>query len=344
MNILLALLVLGIIVLIHEFGHFITAKLFKMPVQEFAIGMGPHIYSYQGKKTVYSLRSIPIGGFVSIEGMEVDSKVEDGFNSKPPLQRFIVLFAGVAMNFILAFVLIISLLMVNGKSIQNTNAVVGNIVKNSNSIDKLLPKDKIIEINGEKIMKWEEVSENITKISQTKEKDKPLKILVERQGKDLEIETMLTYNVENKKYYLGIIPEFLFEKYGFLEAVKESTNVFNKIILETLNGIQQLLTGKLKKEDMSGPIGIIKVVGEASQGGVEVLTWLTIMLSINIGIFNLLPFPALDGGRIIFVILELIGIKIDKKFEEKVHVVGMIILIGMIIYATGNDIMNIMEK
>ena len=95
---------------------------------------------------------------------------------------------------------------------------------------------------------------------------------------------------------------------------------------------------------MSGPIGIIKVVGDASKGGLEVLTWLTIMLSVNIGIFNLLPFPALDGGRIIFVILEIIGIKVDKKLEEKVHIVGMMLLFGMLIYATGNDIMNMMEK
>ena len=136
----------------------------------------------------------------------------------------------------------------------------------------------------------------------------------------------------------------LYEKYGFIEAIKDSGTVFNRIIEETLSGIKQLVTGKLKRTDMSGPIGIIKVVGDASKGGLEVLTWLTILLSVNIGIFNLLPFPALDGGRIIFVILEIIGIKVDKKLEEKVHIVGMMLLFGMLIYATGNDIMNMMEK
>lgn len=344
MNIILALLVLGIIVLIHEFGHFITAKFFKMPVQEFAIGMGPYIYSYQGEKTVYSIRSIPIGGFVSIEGMEVDSKVEDGFNSKPPIQRFIVLFAGVAMNFILAYILILSLLLINGKSIQNPNAVIGNISKDSKSIEKIFPQDKITEINGKKIEKWEDISKVIDEVAKSDQKDTPMKISLERGIEKVNLEIGLTYNEEDKRYYLGVIPEFKLEKYGFIEAIKDSGTVFNRIIEETLSGIKQLVTRKLKRTDMSGPIGIIKVVGDASKGGLEVLTWLTIMLSVNIGIFNLLPFPALDGGRIIFVILEIIGIKVDKKLEEKVHIVGMMLLFGMLIYATGNDIMNMMEK
>ena len=171
-----------------------------------------------------------------------------------------------------------------------------------------------------------------------------MKNSLERGIEKVNLEIGLTYNEEDKRYYLGVIPEFKLEKYGFIEAIKDSGTVFNRIIEETLSGIKQLVTGKLKRTDMSGPIGIIKVVGDARKGGLEVLTWLTIMLSVNIGIFNLLPFPALDGGRIIFVILEIIGIKVDKKLEEKVHIVGMMLLFGMLIYATGNDIMNMMEK
>ena len=119
MNILIAILVLGIIIFIHELGHFLTAKFFKMPVSEFSIGMGPQVYSYETMKTTYSFRAIPLGGFVNIEGMEVGSEVEDGFNSKPPLARFIVLFAGVFMNFLLAFILIFSMIYSHGKYIQN---------------------------------------------------------------------------------------------------------------------------------------------------------------------------------------------------------------------------------
>ena len=111
-----------------------------------------------------------------------------------------------------------------------------------------------------------------------------------------------------------------------------------------LNGFKQLVTGQVSAKEISGPVGIVKIVGDASQGGMGILFWLTALLSINIGFFNLLPFPALDGGRIIFVLLEVIGIKVNKRFEEKFHMVGMIILFGLIILITFNDVLNIFNK
>lgn len=344
MNIIIALLVLGVIVIIHELGHFITAKFFKMPVQEFAIGMGPHIYSYEGRKTTYSLRAIPIGGFVSIEGMEIDSKVEDGFNSKPPFQRFIVLIAGVTMNFLLAYTLIFTLLLTSGRTEQNMNPVIGTVTKESKAFNKIFPKDKILEIEGISIKEWSDIGTEIGKIPKDGEKEKELKLKIEREGKILEMEVPIGYNSTEKRYLLGIIPEFKKIEYTIPSAAKNSVVTFNRIFMDTLNGVKQLVLGNVKKEDISGPLGIIKVVGEASEGGLEVLTWLTIMLSINIGIFNLLPFPALDGGRIIFIILEFMGVKVNKKLEEKLHLVGMIILLSLILYITGNDIFNMMER
>ena len=141
-----------------------------------------------------------------------------------------------------------------------------------------------------------------------------------------------------------ILPEYTIEKYGFIDAVFESGVTFKNLFKTIIKGFKQLATGEVSAKEVSGPVGIVKIVGEASQGGMGILFWLTALLSINIGFFNLLPFPALDGGRIIFVLLEVVGIKINKKFEEKFHMVGMIILFGLIILITFNDVLNIFNK
>ncbi|MGL6064825.1 MAG: M50 family metallopeptidase [Fusobacteriaceae bacterium] len=345
MEILIALLVLGVIVLIHELGHFLSAKFFKMPVKEFAIGMGPTVYSYEGNLTTYSFRAIPIGGFVSIDGMEVDSTVEDGFNTKPAYQRFIVLFAGVFMNFLLAFLIIFSLLMINGKPVQKKEAIIGNINKESLANNLLMIDDKIIKINDSDILYWNDISKALE--TYTKQEDntsameeKYVNIELLRNDEKKEIQVPLMYSKSEKKYYLGIIPSFTMEKFSFISGIKASSTAFINIFSETLGGFKMLITGKVNSEEISGPLGIIKVVGEASKGGVSLLLWLTTMLSVNIGIFNLLPFPALDGGRIIFVILEMFKIKVNKKIEERIHTAGMIVLFAVIIYITGNDIFN----
>lgn len=337
MNIIVAILVLGIIIFIHELGHFATAKFFKMPVTEFSIGMGPQVYSYDTMKTTYSFRAIPIGGFVNIEGMEVDSKVEDGFNSKPPFARLIVLIAGVFMNFLLAFSIIFTMLNINGKVVPNEEAVVGHILENSNSSKLILPKDKIISIDGIDVNKWEDIGKILGEIDNTKE----IKLVVERANEIKNIDLKLTYEPETKRYILGILPDYHIERFTFGESIKASFLGVKKIIVDTLDGLKMIVTGKVKSEEISGPIGIIKVVGQASKEGIGILVWLTALLSINVGILNLLPLPALDGGRILFVLLELVGVKVNKKLEEKVHTAGMILLFAFFIYISANDIFNL---
>ena len=341
MDIIIALLLLGLIIFIHELGHFLAARFFKMPVSEFAIGMGPELYSYYTGKTLYSIRIIPIGGFVNIDGMEVESKVENGFNSKPPFARFVVLFAGVFMNFMLALLVILGITFTSGKAIQNTNPVVGNVIKEAKASTVLKENDIIKEIDGTQITTWSEIGETIAKDSKKRD---ALDVVIERDGKTLDVVVPLTKISEEKPAIMGIIPEYKFEKYSFGEGIKQSFKIFIGVFDDTLGGVKMLVTGKVKAKDISGPVGIVKVVGDASKSGSSgILIWLLAILSINVGIFNLLPFPALDGGRIIFVILELIGIKVDKKLEERVHTIGMIMLFGLIIFATANDIFNIFK-
>ncbi|WP_349763784.1 M50 family metallopeptidase [Fusobacterium sp. SYSU M8D902] len=339
MEILIAILVLGIIIFIHELGHFMTAKFFKMPVSEFSIGMGPQVYSYDTIKTTYSFRAIPIGGFVNIEGMEVDSKLEDGFNSKPAYARFIVLIAGVFMNFLLAFIIMFSSIYINGKPIISEKPIIGNIFKEAQSSEYLKVKDRIIEIDGKKIDSWKDISEKLKGIKEADE----IEIKIERDGKIEELEVPLTYDSNTKNYMLGILPEYSVEKFSVIEATELTFKSGIKIVEDTIVGLKMMITGQVKAKEISGPIGIIKVVGEASRDGLGIVLWLMALLSINVGVLNLLPLPALDGGRIIFVLLEMVGIKVNKKLEERVHMVGMLVLFGLIIFITTNDIFNLVK-
>ena len=334
MTFLIAVVMLGLIIFVHELGHFLTAKLFKMPVSEFSIGMGPQVFSVDTKNTAYSFRAIPIGGYVNIEGMEIGSEVENGFSSKPAYQRFIVLFAGVFMNFLMAFILLFAIAKINGRIEYDTNAIIGGLVKGGANEQILKVDDKILELDGKKINVWTDISK-ITKASQNKEE---ISALIERNGKEENITLKLTKDEENNRVVLGISPKYKKIDLSTTESLDFAKNSFNSIFTDTLKGFFTLFSGKASLKEISGPVGIFKVVGEVSKFGWVSIISLCVVLSINIGVLNLLPIPALDGGRIIFVFLELFGIKINKKWEEKLHKSGMILLLFFILMISVNDV------
>ena len=334
MTFLIAVVMLGLIIFVHELGHFLTAKLFKMPVSEFSIGMGPQVFSVDTKNTAYSFRAIPIGGYVNIEGMEIGSEVENGFSSKPAYQRFIVLFAGVFMNFLMAFILLFAIAKINGRIEYDTNAIIGGLVKGGANEQILKVDDKILELDGKKINVWTDISK-ITKSSQNKEE---ISALIERNGKEENITLKLTKDEENNRVVLGISPKYKKINLSATESLDFAKNSFNSIFTDTLKSFFTLFSGKASLKEISGPVGIFKVVGEVSKFGWVSIISLCVVLSINIGVLNLLPIPALDGGRIIFVFLELFGIKINKKWEEKLHKSGMILLLFFILMISVNDV------
>ena len=334
MTFLIAVVMLGLIIFVHELGHFVTAKLFKMPVSEFSIGMGPQVFSVDTKNTAYSFRAIPIGGYVNIEGMEIGSEVENGFSSKPAYQRFIVLFAGVFMNFLMAFILLFAIAKINGRIEYDTNAIIGGLVKGGANEQILKVDDKILELDGKKINVWTDISK-ITKASQNKEE---ISALIERNGKEENITLKLTKDEENNRVVLGISPKYKKIDLSTTESLDFAKNSFNSIFTDTIKGFFTLFSGKASLKEISGPVGIFKVVGEVSKFGWVSIISLCVVLSINIGVLNLLPIPALDGGRIIFVFLELFGIKINKKWEEKLHKSGMILLLFFILMISVNDV------
>ncbi|WP_339119968.1 M50 family metallopeptidase [Fusobacterium nucleatum] len=334
MTFLIAVVMLGLIIFVHELGHFLTAKLFKMPVSEFSIGMGPQVFSVDTKNTAYSFRAIPIGGYVNIEGMEIGSEVENGFSSKPTYQRFIVLFAGVFMNFLMAFILLFAIAKINGRIEYDTNAIIGGLVKGGANEQILKVDDKILELDGKKINVWTDISK-ITKASQNKEE---ISALIERNGKEENITLKLTKDEENNRIVLGISPKYKKIDLSTTESLDFAKNSFNSIFTDTIKGFFTLFSGKASLKEISGPVGIFKVVGEVSKFGWVSIISLCVVLSINIGVLNLLPIPALDGGRIIFVFLELFGIKINKKWEEKLYKSGMILLLFFILMISVNDV------
>ena len=394
MEIIFTIVILGVIVFLHELGHFATAKYFGMPVSEFAIGMGPRIFSVRKGETVYSIRVLPLGGFVNIEGMQpenfdlerfkkektdeiieelrnekglteksdeieseefvnevskrLDEDVEkelkkqeniqkNGFFAKSPFSRFVVLIAGVMMNFISALIALFVMLSITGvMPIKYTAPVVGEIQADSRAKEKLRVNDRILAVNGENVSNWVEMSEKVLKISQNyKNEDVSLKIL--RNDKEITENVKLTYNKETKANLLGI--QVLPQKTNINERIKMSFVLFRDYFKLTLDGVRMLVTGKVAMKEMTGPVGLPKIVGQAyGQGGFFALLGIFILISINIGIMNLLPIPALDGGRLIFVIPEFFGIKVNKKIEEKIHMIGMIFLLVLMLVIVFFDV------
>ena len=394
MEIIFTIVILGVIVFLHELGHFATAKYFGMPVSEFAIGMGPRIFSVRKGETVYSIRVLPLGGFVNIEGMQpenfdlerfkkektdeiieelrnekglteksdeieseefvnevskrLDENVEkelkkqeniqkNGFFAKSPFSRFVVLIAGVMMNFISALIALFVMLSITGvMPIKYTAPVVGEIQADSRAKEKLRVNDRILAVNGENVSNWVEMSEKVLKISQNyKDEDVSLKIL--RDNKEITENVKLTYNKEAKANLLGI--QVLSQKTNINERIKMSFVLFRDYFKLTLDGVRMLVTGKVAMKEMTGPVGLPKIVGQAyGQGGFFALLGIFILISINIGIMNLLPIPALDGGRLIFVIPEFFGIKVNKKIEEKIHMIGMIFLLVLMLVIVFFDV------
>ena len=289
MAFLIAVVMLGLIIFVHELGHFLTAKLFKMPVSEFSIGMGPQVFSADTNKTTYSFRAIPIGGYVNIEGMEIGSEVENGFSSKPAYQRFIVLFAGVFMNFLMAFILLFATAKINGKIEYEQNAIIGGLVKGGANEQILKIDDKVLELDGKKINLWTDISE-VTKASQDKEE---ISALIERNGKEENITLKLTKDEENNRVVLGISQKYKKVDLSTIESLVFAKSSFNSILTDTVKGFFILFSGKASLKEISGPVGIFKVVGEVSKFGWISIASLCVVLSINIGVLNLLPIPAL---------------------------------------------------
>lgn len=338
---ILAIFLFGVIIAIHEFGHFSFAKLFDVQVNEFALGMGPTILKKKKGDTTYALRLLPIGGFVSMEGEDEESTNPRAFNNKPAWQRLIIIAAGAILNLILG-VVVVGICLSCGDLVGTRQ--IHSFMENSVS-DKsgLQAGDEIIKINNTHVYSSQGVSFNMVR-----DTDNKLDITVIRDG-----EKVLVEGVEFKQF------EFEGRKYvqqDFYIVGENPTvlNVLKNAFLDSASIVQMvrlslvdIVTGKYGMKDVSGPIGTISAIAESTAQPVEfkdkILTALNFlsMITINVGMFNLLPLPALDGGRLFFILIEMIRRKpVPAKKEGIVHTVGLVLLLIFMAIVSINDVIK----
>ncbi len=343
------IIILGVIILVHEFGHFFFAKKFGVFVHEFSIGMGPKIWGKRKGETEYSLRAVPIGGYCSLAGEDGEETDEDGKKipknrklfAKTGWQRFIILVMGAGNNFILAIILLFGLGLFVGS--PNMDPEVRELTKGYPMEEAGIQKgDMIYSVNGARTRTSEDIQVRLSLVKP----GSTVTFVVERDGKKY------TYKVTpveeekegQKKYYYGITFRTKMD-HGVLNALKFTFNKTGALIRQMILVLKLLFTGSLSVNRLGGPVAIYSTVGEAQTYGIASLIQLTALLSINVGFINLLPFPAVDGGRILLLIIEKIkGKPLNSKVENAINAVGFILLMILALYITCHDIITLVLK
>ncbi len=340
------ILIFGVIVISHEFGHFIVAKVNGIRVVEFSIGMGPNICSIQGKDTKYSIKLLPIGGACMFEG-EDGVKAADGeetegaFYKANVWSRISTVFAGPLFNFIIGF--IIALIMVNMILIREpiaTEVTAGGAAAQAGMQDG----DRIVSMNGEKVYLYQEISMHMQLF-----REGSMLIGYERDGQFYETQLVPQYDEEYGRYMLGITNSDFANPEGF-EYVKHAWYEMRYCFKATYKSLLMLVQGQVDRKDVAGPVGIVNLVDETYENTKE-YGWqnvlvnmlnITLLLTINLGVFNLLPLPALDGGRLVFLLLEVVrGKPIPPEKEGMVHFIGLVFFMILMVLVLFNDISNI---
>ncbi len=347
LKILLAIVIFGVLIFIHEFGHFMVAKLCGIKVNKFALGMGPCIFRKTKGETEYSVRILPIGGFCSMEGEDEESDNEGAFGSKPVWKRILVVAAGAFMNILLGFILVvvttcmltrIPVMKISGFDTTGENE--GKIVASSYETG-LCVDEEILEVDGMRIFTD---SDLLYKLSSTDKET--LDLIVKRDGKKIELKNVAFLNKETKDiidfslYGMDKNPISVLS-YSFRETASTARLIWISVV--------DLISGEYGFHDLSGPVGLVNAIGDAAETGRNIkeniysVLSLTIFITINLGIFNLLPIPGLDGGRLIFLFIEAIRRKpVKPEHEGVIHLIGMALLMLLIIAVTFGDVFKLL--
>lgn len=331
-TIISSIIIFLLVILIHEFGHFIVAKMNGVSVLEFSIGMGPKLFQRESNGTLYSLRVLPVGGYCQLEGEDEENDSPNSLNNQSPLVRLKVILAGAIMNFILAFILLILLM-----SVSRVSTEVSGVIKDSPAYSSgIQTGDQIVSINGENVSDGEELLKSI-KESQG---DLNIGVIRDSQSKNIKVTPRLENNI--RKIGVNFQEEYNIKNFSIVKGFKKGLITFLNLTGMLYKFLGMLITGQLGLGGVSGPVGVVKEIGNAAKTGVANLIFLLAYININLGVFNLLPIPALDGGRAIFILIEMIfGKKISEEKEGYIHMVGLILLLALIAIVTIKDVIKL---
>lgn len=327
MMIVYAILIFCLLIFVHELGHFISAKAVGIRVNEFALGMGPQLLHFKRGETEYSLRAFPIGGYCKMEGEDEESNDASAFNNKAFPAKALVVVAGSVMNLILAILILSAVLFAVGMPTNTIKELSPDLpaVKAG-----MLPGDKIVQIEDQVIREWNDITGTIGN-----SKDATLTVVAERGGEKLTFEVDVV-KAEDGRRIIGITPDYAKSPGKALLYGTQSTVEMGVKMVEIIG---QLITGEVSTDNLTGPVGIVYMVGDTAKLGWIYLAQLTALISLNLAIVNMLPFPALDGGRLLFLIIRIFtGKTISDETEGKIHFVGLMLLFGLMIYITFQDV------
>lgn len=338
LHILLTVIMISVLALLHELGHFMTARIFHVPVKEFAVGMGPKLLSKKSRKsgTAYSLRALPIGGFVSMVGEDEDSEDENALCKKPVWQRMIITVAGSLMNIITGFVLMLIVVLLSVRIGETTVSgfADGALTEKSG----LMIGDEILSVDGNSVHVAGELSYEIMRNA-----TRPIDLKVRRGGEVITLEDVYfpTETVEGVKF--GVADFFC------APVEKNLPNVLKQTFFRSVSAVKMvweslvdLVTGRYSVEHVSGPVGVATAVSDAAKSGVADFLFLAVVVAMNLGVFNLLPIPALDGGRLFFQLVELVrGKPVKPHVEGYIHFAGIVLLMLLMVVVTFKDILNL---
>ena len=340
MTIVLTLIIIAILIFFHELGHFAAARRVGIQIYEFSLGFGYRLFYVKKGETEYSLRLIPLGGYVRMAGEEPgDMENPHGFNSRTPLEKLQVAIAGPLMNFVLAVLIFIYVFSLIGIAQPVNEAIIGGVLKDNPAYQAGLKSgDKILAVNDKNIASWNEFAQTI----QNSPTGKPLKLKLSRgEGiKVLSVNTVLDKGTG--KTSIGIYSVYTYDRQNILTSIKLGFVQTYQITSQLLISLSMLVTGEASTSDLAGPVGIASMVDIAARGGY--LLAFTGLLSVNLGLLNLLPIPALDGSRIVFALIEAVRRKpMNPDKEGYIHWLGFVFLMLIMVFTTYNDIIRLFK-
>ncbi len=341
LQIIIAILAFGMLVIVHEFGHFITAKRGGVQVNEFWVGMGPTLVSKEWHGTKYRLNLLPFGGACVMEGEDGESESEHSFGKASLPRRMLIVSAGALMNFLVGFLIVLASLQPNGPGGGYVVSRLESVNPGSTAAGSLLPGDEILKVDGYHILMRDDFETALSRGS-----DREYEVVVRRDGKKVKLPQVRLEAVlegENGRKLIGLT--FAEEAPTFINRLNVSVRASVNYARLVWSSLGQLVTGKVGVDQLSGPVGVAEVMADTAKYSMAYFFQLVAFISINLGVMNLLPLPALDGGRLAFLVIEAVRRKpVPPKYEGYVHAAGLILLLALMVYVTGHDIFRIVTR